>query len=113
MIKALKYIAIFSLITFSCSIPISRIKTVPAANDNVIIEGFRLYHGMIFIIKSEMICGNDYWDTSNGVPHRKRVWVEIYIAENNRIVLYKIISTHKVPATPEYWEFDDLKKEIE
>ena len=68
--------------------------------------------GKVFVVKSEIVPGKYYWEGSTVVPKRKRVWMEIYAAINNRIVLVKVIEAKCIPAKPEGWEWDaDAKKE--
>lgn len=112
MIKALKYLAIFFLLMVSCSIPLHIPKVSPAAAIGESIEGFRLYSGAIFVVKSEIIAGGNYWESSTRTPRRVRVWMEIYVAKNNRIVLYKIIRAKLIPAKPEAWDFKEFDSEI-
>lgn len=62
--------------------------------------------GRIFIVRSEIIPGQYYWEGATVVPKRKRVWMEVYAAVNGRIVLVKIIRAKCIPAKPEEWEWD-------
>jgi len=112
MIKILKCLAIFFLFMISCSMPIHVPNVAPASARNEIIEAFRLYNGAIFIVKSEVIPGENYWESSTRTPRRVRVWMEIYIAKDNRIVLYKIIRAKLIPAKPEMWDFKEFDSEI-
>ena len=83
----------------------------PAATGNIVVEAFRFQGGRIFVAKSEIIPGKYYWEGSTAVPKRKRVWIEIYVAVGNQIVLYKTINAKCVPAKPESWEFEENEKE--
>ncbi len=112
MIKALKYLAIFFLLMVSCSMPLHVPRVAPAAVVGKNIEGFRLYNGAIFIVRSEIVTGGNYWESSTREPQRKRVWLEIYIAKDNRIILYKIIRAKIIPAQPETWDFKEFDGEI-
>lgn len=112
MPKLIKCLIIFVLLMVSCSLPIRIPRMAPAVTQNVVLEAFRLVDGKIFIVKSEIITGQYYWEGATATPKRKRVWMEIYAAVNGRIVLVGAIEARCVPAKPEEWEWDiDAKKE--
>ena len=73
---------------------------------NICVEGFRFYCGAIYVLKSELLPPRKYTEISTHAQPRKRIWLEIYVAEKNKIVLYKIINAKKIPAKPEEWEFE-------
>lgn len=112
MPKFLKIVAMFVVAMFSCSIPIIPPKVAPAISVNVVIEAVTLYHGRVFILKSTIIPGVEYWNASGRIPARKRVWVEVYAAVNGHIEIVKILDAKRIPAKPEMWEFKEFEKEI-
>ena len=90
------------IVMFSCAMPIVVPKMEPPTG-NVCIEAFRFYCGAIYVLKSELLPPKKYTETSMYVPSRKRIWLEIYVADGRKIILYKIINAKK---TPERWEFE-------
>ena len=111
MSKLVKVAVIFILLMVSCALPIRIPNMMPAANSNVCIEAFRHRDGMIFVVKSEVIPGEFYFEGATRVPKRKRVWMEIYASVKGRIELIKIYEAKCVPAKPEEWEWDVNKRE--
>jgi hypothetical protein len=76
------------------------------------IEGFQYKNNKIFVVKSEFTAADLFshlYSTIQEIP-RKRVWLEIYVAVGNRIVLCKIIVAEIIPAQPEAWKFNDFDK---
>lgn len=73
---------------------------------NVRIEAFRYYVGKIYVVKSEIIPTKKYSIGHPIIATRKRVWLEIYVADGRKIILYKIINAKLIPAKPEVWEFE-------
>lgn len=108
MSKILKVFIIFIVLMVSCSLPM-RIPKMMAANRNVCIEGFKYSTNAIFIILSETDSGAQYWESSTRTRPRKRVWMEIYIARDNKIVLWRVINAVLISANPEKWKFEDEK----
>ena len=104
--KLVKVTVIFILLMVSCALPIRIPNMMPAANSNVCIEGFRHRDGFIFVVKSQVIPGEFYFEGATRVPKRKRVWMEVYAAIKGRIELIKVYEAKCIPAKPEGWEWD-------
>ena len=82
----------------------------PDEDSLVCIECFRYENNKIYVVKSEITKANLYLyisGTKQDIP-RKRVWCEIYVADGNKIRLYKIIIAKITPARSEQWEFKDF-----
>lgn len=78
----------------------------PVPVSEICIEGFTLYHGMIFIVKSQIVPGEFYWDAGNWQQKHKKVWMEIYAAVGTQIRLIKIVEGRVIPPTPERFSFE-------
>ena len=90
---------------FSCSMPIVVPNMTPQTG-RVCVEAFRYYNGRIYVVKSELMKAERFIEASTYVPKRKRIWIEIYVSDGHKIILYKIINAKKTPAKPEEWEFE-------
>jgi len=100
-----KIIIIVLVIMFSCSMPLVIPKLEPQTG-NICVEAFRFCNGKIYVVRSEVVPGKFYVEAGVRAPHRKRVWMEIYVADGRKIILYRIINAKKIPAKPEGWEFE-------
>lgn len=109
MKNVVRMAVIFLLISLSCSPYLRQPMLIPTTDNPIVVEAVRLYVGKLYIVKSEVIPGEFYYESSTKIPKRKRVWMEIYGAENNRIKLVMIIEAKLVPSQPEQWRFDDFK----
>ena len=101
----MKTMAVIVIVLFSCSMPLVVPKMTPQTG-NICVEAFRLYSGKIYVVRSEVIPGQFYFEGATRSPKRVRVWMEIYVADGRKIILYKIINAERIPATPEGWEFE-------
>lgn len=78
----------------------------------VIIEAFRYYNGMIFVVKSEILLPKYYYYAKTIEPRRKRVWMEVYISDGMKIILYKVVRAKIIPAKPESWDWEYYSKDF-
>jgi hypothetical protein len=106
MKRILKVLAIGTLFVLSCSMPTRIPQVAPALNKKICIEAFRHQDGMIYVVKSEMVPGEFYWDGATSTPKRKRVWMEVYASVGGRIELINVYEAKCIPAKPESWEWE-------
>lgn len=79
----------------------------------VCLEFFQFKLDRIYVVKSRVL-KSDIMLKRLGVIRefpRRQIWIEIYIAQNNRIILHRIVFGKIIPAKQEEWKFDNFKME--
>jgi len=109
--KTLGRMAVVALLVMLSCHPYSMPPKLYPDNPTVIIEAIRLYMGKLYVVKSEILPGEYYWESSTKVQRRKRVWLEIYVAEEHKIKLYMVVPAKMRKAQPETWRFPPFKED--
>jgi hypothetical protein len=115
MLKTTKMVLAFLALMFACSAANVVNDTYiiePIPESNVCIEGFALYRGMIYVVKSQIVPGEFYWEAGNWQQKHKRVWMEIYAAIGTQIRLVKVVEGSVIPPTPEHFDFSGKKNDV-
>ena len=112
MIKTL-IVAMLVIMFMPVSDAMDGVMPVKLSKDSIChVETFQYKNNKIYVVKSEIMAASLFspiCSTLSDIP-RRRVWLEIYVAISNRIVLCKIIMAKIIPAKAEDWVFKDFDK---